>query len=61
MSDIELPLNLLAALRELIAQARQQASRSVNTIQVKPTGKSADTSSNLSRVAKPARPTANVC
>lgn len=34
MSDIELPPILLATLRDLIAQARQQASRSVNTIQV---------------------------
>ena len=34
MSDIELPPTLIAALRDLITQARQQASRSVNTIQV---------------------------
>lgn len=34
MSDIDLPPNLLAAVRDLITQARQQASRSVNTIQV---------------------------
>ena len=34
MSDIELPPKLLATLRDLITQARQQASRSVNTIQV---------------------------
>ncbi|MGB7413916.1 MAG: PDDEXK nuclease domain-containing protein [Thermosynechococcaceae cyanobacterium] len=34
MSNIELPPTLLDALRELILQARQQASRSVNTIQV---------------------------
>ena len=34
MSDIELPSTLLSELRSLIIQARQQASRSVNTIQV---------------------------
>ena len=34
MSDIELPPVLLNTLRDLIAQARQQATRSVNTIQV---------------------------
>ena len=34
MSDIELPPTFLDALRGLIIQARQQASRSVNTIQV---------------------------
>lgn len=34
MSDIELPPNLLNELRGLIVQARQQATRSVNTIQV---------------------------
>ena len=34
MSDIELPQSLLNTLRDLIAQARQQATRSVNTIQV---------------------------
>ena len=34
MSDIELPQSLLNTLRDLITQARQQATRSVNTIQV---------------------------
>lgn len=34
MSDIELPPTFLDTLRGLIIQARQQASRSVNTIQV---------------------------
>jgi hypothetical protein len=34
MSDIELPPTLLEELRGLIIQARQQAARSVNTIQV---------------------------
>ncbi|MEO0804342.1 MAG: PDDEXK nuclease domain-containing protein [Cyanobacteria bacterium J06642_2] len=34
MSDIELPLTFLNTLRSLISQARQQASRNVNTIQV---------------------------
>ena len=34
MSNIELPPTLIAALRDLITQARQQASRNVNTIQV---------------------------
>jgi hypothetical protein len=34
MSDIELPQTLLDALRGLIIQARQQASRSFNTLQV---------------------------
>ena len=34
MSNIELPPDLFAALRDLISQARQQASRSVNTIQI---------------------------
>ena len=34
MSDIELPQSLLNTLRDLIAQARQQATRSVNAIQV---------------------------
>ncbi|MDB9494913.1 PDDEXK nuclease domain-containing protein [Spirulina major CS-329] len=34
MNDIQLPLTLIDALRDLITQARQQATRSVNTIQV---------------------------
>ena len=34
MSNLELPPTLIAALRELITQARQQVSRSVNTLQV---------------------------
>ena len=35
MSDIELPSNLLDELRGLIIQAHQQASHSVNIIQVR--------------------------